>query len=110
LALQTITFGAIASQTAGTTLALQATASSGLPVTFASLTPGVCTISGSTASLINTGTCTITASQIGNSNYAAAKLVSQSFTVTAKLTSDTVTLGIATGTQNYPVYNSFPIG
>jgi hypothetical protein len=39
----------------------------------------------------------------------AAKSVSQSFTVTAKLI-DTVTLGIASGTQAYSVRNTFSIG
>jgi len=80
---QTITFGPIASQTAGKTLALQATASSGLPVTFTSSTIGVCTVSNSTATLLSAGTCTITASQAGNGMYAVAPSVQQSFTVVA---------------------------
>jgi hypothetical protein len=64
---------------------IAATASSGLPVSFASTTPGVCTVSGSTATLLQPGTCSITASQTGNVNYgyAAATPVTQSFTVTA---------------------------
>lgn len=78
---QTITFGAIASQTAGTTLALTATASSGLPVSFASTTTSICTVSGSTATLIDAGNCTIQATQAGNGTYAAAAPVSQSFSV-----------------------------
>jgi beta-lactam-binding protein with PASTA domain len=110
LASQTITFGAIASQMAGTKLALQATASSGLPVTFTSSPSNVCTVSGSTASLLAVGTCTITASQSGNASYSAAKSVSQSFTVTPKLISDTVTLGISSATEAYSVRNHFAIG
>ena len=81
LTAQTITFGPIAAQTAGTTLPLNATASSGLPVSFASQTTGVCTVSGSVATLRAAGTCTIQATQAGNSTYAAATPVSQSFTV-----------------------------
>jgi hypothetical protein len=54
---------------------------SGNPVTFASMTVGVCTLSGSTVHLISVGTCTITANQNGNSNYLAAAPVSQSFKV-----------------------------
>jgi hypothetical protein len=62
-------------------VALSASASSGLPVSFASLTTAVCTVSGTTANMIATGTCTIQASQAGNATYAAAQPVSQSFTV-----------------------------
>jgi hypothetical protein len=81
LACQTITFNPIANQVQGTTLNLVASASSGLPVSFASLTTGVCTVSGTVATLTNPGTCTIQASQSGNATYAAAQPVSQSFTV-----------------------------
>jgi hypothetical protein len=79
---QTITFPAIAGQVAGTPLNLTATASSGLAVSFASTTAGVCTVSGTTASFIAAGTCTIEASQAGNDIYLAAPIVSQSFAVT----------------------------
>jgi hypothetical protein len=83
LATQTITFNAIPTQTQGTNLTLSATASSSLPVSFASLTTSVCTVSGNTASLTGTGTCSIQASQAGNSTYAPASPVTQSFTVSA---------------------------
>lgn len=82
LATQTITFNPIPSQVQGTTVALMATASSGLPVTFTSETPSVCIVSGGSASLIAPGTCTIQASQAGNGTYAPAAPVAQSFTVT----------------------------
>ena len=52
-----------------------------MPVTYTSSTPTVCTVSGSTATFVNPGTCTIVASQNGNNLYAAATPVSQSFTV-----------------------------
>jgi len=79
---QTLTFGAVANQSAATSLALVATASSGLPVSFASTTPTVCSVTGATAKLLAAGTCTIIASQAGNGSYAAATPVTQSFTVT----------------------------
>jgi sugar lactone lactonase YvrE len=79
---QTITFGAIANQVVGNSLTLSASASSGLTVSFASLTTPVCTVSGTTATLVGTGTCTIQASQPGSAVYAAATPVSQSFSVT----------------------------
>ena len=70
---QTITFGALNSVTLpSAAFALSATASSGLAVSFASTTPAVCTVSGSMATPLAAGTCTITASQAGNANYAAA--------------------------------------
>jgi hypothetical protein len=78
---QTITFGTIPTQKAGNQMALSAAASSGLPVSFASTTSTVCTVSGTTASFIAAGTCTIQATQGGNSSYAAATPVSQSLTV-----------------------------
>jgi hypothetical protein len=99
---QTITFNAIASQTAGASLNLSATATSGLTVSFASSTPSVCAVSGTNATLLAAGTCTIEATQTGNSNYTAATPVSQSFTVSqaARFTltplpaSETITRGV----------------
>jgi hypothetical protein len=41
----------------------------------------VCTVSGTTVTLLTVGTCTIVASQAGNATYAAAPSVSRSFTV-----------------------------
>jgi hypothetical protein len=80
---QTITFGAIPAQVVGASVSLSASASSGLAVGFASLTPSVCTVSGATATTIGTGTCTIQATQAGNAEYAAATPVSVSFSVSA---------------------------
>jgi hypothetical protein len=81
---QIITFPNPGAQKVGTQLTLTATASSGLPVSFASTTPTVCTVNASagTASLLATGTCSITASQAGNGTYAAATAVTDSFQVT----------------------------
>jgi hypothetical protein len=78
---QIITFGATPTQAPGTQLTLTATASSGLPVGYVSNTTSVCTVSGSTASFLQAGICSITASQPGNTNYLAATPVTQSFSV-----------------------------
>jgi hypothetical protein len=79
---QTITFAAPANVVVGVTpFALNATASSGLAVAFASTTPLVCTVSGTTVTVIGAGSCSVTASQPGNANYLAAPAASQSFTV-----------------------------
>ncbi len=77
---QTITFGALANVTYGVSpITLGATASSGLPVSYAVTGPGA--VAGSTLTVTGAGNVTVTASQAGNSNYAAATSVSQTFTV-----------------------------
>ncbi|MFL5492832.1 MAG: LamG-like jellyroll fold domain-containing protein [Gemmatimonadales bacterium] len=54
---------------------------SGNPIVFSSLTPDVCTVSGSTATLAGAGTCTIAADQAGNDTYADAVQATQSFDI-----------------------------
>ena len=82
---QTISFAAIANKTMDQSpLTVNATASSGLTVTFSSTTPTVCTTSGAngrTITLVRPGTCTVAASQGGNATYDAAATVTHSFTV-----------------------------
>ena len=80
---QTITFpnpGPLAYSPSGT-FALTATASSGLAVTYASTTPSVCSVSGSTATMLAAGTCTIKADQAGNATYNAAPTVTDNITI-----------------------------
>ena len=52
---------------------LTASASSGLPVSFSSGTPAVCSVSGATVTTLTPGTCSITATQGGSTTYAAAR-------------------------------------
>ena len=98
---QTINFGLLANQTYGNApFSVSATATSGLPVSFASTTTSVCTTSGtygSTVTMLATGTCSITASQAGNSSYNAAPDVSQSFMVNPA----TLTITASSGTMTY---------
>ncbi|NBR68416.1 MAG: hypothetical protein EBT79_14310, partial [Actinobacteria bacterium] len=83
---QTITFGTISDKTYGdSAFTVTATASSGLPVSFTSTTTGVCTVAGSTVTIVSTGTCTVTASQTGNMDWLAATDVQRQFTVNAKV-------------------------
>lgn len=58
-----------------------ALASSGLPVSYASNTTSVCTVSGSTVTTLSTGTCTIEATQDGDLNYTQATAVSQNIEI-----------------------------
>ena len=95
---QTITFVNPGTQTYGTSPTLNATASSGLTVSFASTTTPVCTVSGGTVTFVTTGTCGIVANQAGNSNYLAAPSVGHAFTVAKS--AQTITFPNL-GTQTY---------
>ncbi|HXN45637.1 MAG TPA: chitobiase/beta-hexosaminidase C-terminal domain-containing protein, partial [Bryobacteraceae bacterium] len=89
---QAIGFSAIPNLPLGTPpFTISATASSGLTVSFASTTSPVCTVSGTTAKLVATGTCTIQATQPGNGSYAPATPVNQSFQVAAATPTPTPT-------------------
>jgi Divergent InlB B-repeat domain/YDG domain/Bacterial Ig-like domain (group 3) len=99
---QTITFGALGNKTFGDAdFSVSATASSGLTVSFSSQTASVCTVAGTTVHVVTAGTCTIRASQAGDTNYSAAPNVDQSFTIntatqatlTAVATPSTVAFG-----------------
>ncbi len=77
---QSISFAPLANKIVGEPpFAVNATASSGLPVAFTA--SGPCSVSGSTVTLSSTGICTITAAQSGNDSFNAAPNVSQSFKV-----------------------------
>jgi hypothetical protein len=79
---QTITFGPLPGKTTGDPpFTVDATASSGLAVSFAAT--GQCTVSGNTVTVTAAGSCTITASQAGDSNHNAALSVPQTFTITS---------------------------
>jgi len=83
-ATQVITFANPGAQDFGTTPTLSATADSGLPVSFASATPSVCTVTPTGAlAFLTAGTCTITADQAGDASHLPAAQVSQTFAVSA---------------------------
>jgi hypothetical protein len=77
---QRITFDALAVKRYGDPdFAVSATATSGLPVSFAAT--GSCTMNGATVHLTGAGSCAITALQPGNADYNAAPSVSRTFAV-----------------------------
>lgn len=83
---QTIAFSlpsALAYSTTPINLVTAGRSSSGLRVSFASTTPSVCTVSGTNVVMVATGTCTVTASQTGNAQYAAATSVTKSVAIIA---------------------------
>ena len=102
---QTISFSAISNVALGSApFAVTLTASSGLPVTLASLTPAVCTVNGATVTLVAEGNCSLQATQAGNSSYSAATAVTQSFTVT------TATQVVADGDAPLPAWMLWMLG
>ncbi len=86
---QGITFAPIPTYQSITNVSItpNATASSGLPVSFSSTTPSQCTVSVNPTTLVSTvnllavGSCTIQASQGGTANYYSASDVVQSFLI-----------------------------
>jgi sugar lactone lactonase YvrE len=97
LSLQTITFPVIPTQTFGSgPIPLNATASSGLPVSYA-VTSGAATVNGNMLTITGASSVTVQASQSGNNNYAPATSVAQTFTVNQA--AQTITF-----TQNSPAY------
>jgi uncharacterized protein (TIGR03437 family) len=58
-----------------------ATTSSGLAAVFASNSPAACAVSGNAVTVVAVGVCSITASQPGDANYAAAAPVTRNFTI-----------------------------
>ena len=81
-------FGTLPGYTTNThSFQLNATASSGLPVTYSSSNTSVATISGNTVTIVGVGTSTITASQAGDANNLPV--------------SATQTLSVSLGTQTF---------
>jgi hypothetical protein len=126
LTAQAITFPALtdpAATDADAPLPLLATASSGLPITYA--VTGPATLSGSGLTITGVGTVTVIASQQGNSTYAVAPPVTQAFvvatyTVTAPWpapapSAKTIASGILSITSSYSVgsyaaFGAFTLG
>ncbi|MBP7741199.1 MAG: DUF5011 domain-containing protein [Candidatus Pacebacteria bacterium] len=101
---QAITFADPADQTYGdaTSIILAPTASSGLTVTLG--VTGDCSVTGITVSFSGAGSCTITASQSGDSTYAPATNVVQSFTIAPRA----ITVNATTAGKVYDRTNTSP--
>ncbi len=94
---QTITFAALGGKNFGDPdFTVSATASSSLAVTFAA--SGNCSVTGSLVHITGAGSCTITASQAGDTNYNLATDVPQSFLIAKS--SQTITFA-ALGGKNF---------
>ena len=98
---QTITFPTITDKTYGDgPLALGATASSGLAVSYS--TSGPCTESGGSLTLTGVGTCSVTASQAGDSRWNAAAPVNHTFDI------DPAVLTVTPDNQSRPYGSANP--
>ena len=84
---QTITWTTSpSSMTAGGTVTVAATATSGLAVVYGTTDANICTVNASTGvvtAVATSGTCVVTANQAGNGSYAAAGQKTLSITITA---------------------------
>ena len=81
---QIIDFPAIPDKMVGDApFTLKATASSALPIAFASTTPTICSVAGDTVTLLLVGNCSIVARQPGDATYAAADDVNRTFAINA---------------------------
>lgn len=80
---QSIAFGAIPNVRVGGSGTLVATASSGLPVAFGSLSPTTCGVAGSSVTGLAVGICTVAANQAGNNDFNPAPQSTLSFEIAA---------------------------
>ncbi|MCC8988293.1 MAG: hypothetical protein LM523_11375, partial [Candidatus Contendobacter sp.] len=76
-----ISFSPAALTVSGVTTA-SATATSGLPVSFRSTTPNICSVNGAVVTGIAAGSCTVAANQAGDATYNAAPQITKNITVT----------------------------
>ena len=90
-----------------TSVTMSATASSGLGVTFESLTVSACTVSGDVVKAVAEGICTILATQAGNDVYDSAQ-AGQSFQVTSKQI-QTIDFPTPSGTDDLDVGSTFEV-
>lgn len=94
---QTVSITPVATQTfsAGATVDVTASATSGLPVSLG--VTGPCSIEGSTITLTGAGVCHITGDQAGNANYNHAQQATSQFTINK----GTATIALTTGEFTY---------
>lgn len=80
---QRIDFPAIGTRAPGLAFTVEASASSGLPLSLSAHPASLCTMTGQVLMPLASGSCTVKASQAGNAEFAAAAEVSRSFDIQA---------------------------
>ena len=83
-----------------------ASASSGLPLTYSTLTPLVCSIAGTTVTALNQGYCQIQASQAGDATYAPLIATQQ---IAIEVSGATPTSSLATSANPTPFSQSITV-
>jgi hypothetical protein len=110
---QTISFAELANRTYGQPgFFLQATSTSGLPVSFtvgAGGEPPACAISsGNFVNLLSAGSCEIIATQLGNQEFLAATPVKHAFNISADLAGAPHLISISAGNQSVNAFFNPP--
>jgi hypothetical protein len=105
---QSISFAPVTVTYGDAPFGLTATASSGLPVSYASANTSVATVSGNIITIMGAGTTMITASQAGNASFSAATPVTQMLTILKK--DLIVTARDSTITQDCDINAPAPVG
>lgn len=82
---QTLTFANISSKIYGDSVALNATASSGLPVALSVLDTNICQLNGTRVKTRTIGLCQVVAKQVGDTGHLAADSLVRSFSILRKL-------------------------
>lgn len=101
---QNLSFPPIANLTyAGSAADLNAVASSGLPISYSSVTPLVCSVSGAQVIPVAAGTCSVKATQAGNAVYQPASPITNSVAV------NPASQSIAFGPLANTTYSTTPI-
>ncbi len=97
-------------------LATSTTPNSGQPIVYASKTAPVCSVAGTTVTMLTAGTCTIAADQAGDQHYNAANEVTQSIVIGSAASAITLTASTTTAavdaavTLNVTVSGQAPTG
>lgn len=114
---QTITFDPLSDKVDNDpSFAITAASTSGLSITFTSLTNSVCTVTGATVMILTAGTCSIAADQAGSTNYNGAIQVVRSFNVAASgpalalIAVQSRKTHAAAGEFDIPIATGVPIG
>jgi uncharacterized repeat protein (TIGR02543 family) len=90
----------------GQSALLAATTTSGLPITYSTNTPEVCTVTGSVVTIVGGGVCSLSADQSGNTDFYPANTVTINFSIQ----SFTLVYHLNGGIGTVPVDPQSPLG
>jgi hypothetical protein len=107
---QSIDFPVLSGLVVNTTQAMSAVSSRGLAIAYSTSTSSVCAVNGNTVAAITTGTCTVSAAQLGDGATNAATTVSRSFTVTTSIVAPSLSAANTTAALKVNVDAGIPLG